>query len=98
VNLEMSLGVITDVRPHPTRPLEVEFDFGDGTITDWLMCSVEAWSVLGITDLQDAVKLGQGIECLVAQIGYSSTGNEAGAGGVPDRRANSARHAPKTRA
>jgi hypothetical protein len=65
----MILGVITAVRPHPTHPLEVEFDFGDGTMTEWLMCSVDAWGLTRYADLERA----SGVECLVAQIGYAGT-------------------------
>lgn len=65
----MILGIITKVRDHPTRPIQVEFDFGDGTLTEWLMCSIEAWGMIAVHDLQKAA----GVECLVVRVGFSST-------------------------
>jgi hypothetical protein len=60
-------GIITDVRDHPTRPLRVELDLGDGDVTEWMMCSVEAWSCITRAELKAA----QGVQVLAGRWPYT---------------------------
>jgi hypothetical protein len=49
------LGTVTKVRDHPTHPVKVAIDFGDGALdAGWLMVACAAWATVQFAKLEGA--------------------------------------------
>jgi hypothetical protein len=60
--MNMFSGIIMAVRDHPIAPVQVDFDLGDGVITQWMPVDIASWACVEF----EALEAGS-VECVVLE-------------------------------
>jgi hypothetical protein len=60
--MNMFCGIIMAVRDHPIAPVQVDFDMGDGVVTEWMPVDVASWAAVE----HGLLKKGN-VECVVLE-------------------------------
>ena len=60
--MNMFSGIITAVRDHPVAPVQVDFDMGDGVITEWMPVDMASWACVEFATLKKG-----NVECVVLE-------------------------------
>ncbi len=56
-------GLINEVRDDPIAPVLVDFDMGDGVVTEWIPVDVASWAACEYSALEKG-----GVECIVFEV------------------------------